>query len=78
MRTKYLGLKARMPAQKALVAIAHKLALIIYRVLMDRVPYNEPEVESLPSPKRAQHLRRAIRLIQDLGGTVQMPPTTSK
>lgn len=75
LRTKYLGLKARMPAQKAIVVIAHKLALIIYRVLVDNVPYKEQEVDSIPTPKRAQQLRRAIRLIQDLGGIVQMPQT---
>ena len=73
LRTKYLGMKARMPAQKALVAIAHKLALIVYRILIDNVPYQEKEKDSLPSPKRARLLRQAIRLIQDLGGTVQMP-----
>lgn len=72
LRTKYLGMKARMPAQKAVVAIAHKLALIVYRVLMDNVPYQEREEGALPSPVRARKLRQAIRLIQDLGGTVQM------
>lgn len=73
LRTKYLALKVRMPGQKAMVAIAHKLALIVYRVLTDRVPYQEQEDTALSSPKRAAQLRRAIRMIQDHGGTVQMP-----
>ena len=78
LRTKYLSLKVRMPAQKAIVVIAHKLALIIYRVLMDDVPYQEREEDSLPSPARARQLRQAIRLIQDCGGAVQMPPKDSR
>ena len=78
LRTKYLALKTRMPNQKALVAIAHKLALIIYRVLMDGETYKEQEVDSLPSPARAKQLQRAIRLIKELGGTVQMPPTQER
>lgn len=73
LRTKYQGLKMRMPPQKAIVAIAHKLALIIYRVLMDEVPYRELEVDSTPSPTRARRLRQAIHLIQEMGGTVSMP-----
>jgi transposase len=77
LRGKYLGLKARMPAQKAIVAIAHKLALIIYRVLMDEVPYQEKETDTPPSPHRARLLRQAIRLIQDLGGTVHMSPSSN-
>lgn len=78
LRTKYLGMKVRMPAQKALVAIAHKLALIVYRVLMDKVPYKEAEMESTPSPGRAAQLRRAIRLIREFGGSVQMPEDPQK
>jgi transposase len=73
LRSKYMALKTRMPRQKALVAIAHKLALIVYRVLTDKVPYQEKETDSLPTPARAKQIRRAIRLIQSLGGTIQMP-----
>jgi transposase len=74
LRVKYQALSHRMITPKAKVAIAHKLALIIYRVLMDRVPYCESEAASLTSESRARKLRKAIRLIEQLGGKVSIPP----
>lgn len=77
LRSKYLALKCRMAPQKAIVAIAHKLAVIIYRVLMDRVPYKEREEIEEPTETRARQLKRAIKLIQQLGGSVHLPTNSS-
>jgi transposase len=78
LRIKYQALIHRMGSPKAKVAIAHKLALIIYCVLRDKTPYRESEADAQTSEARARKLRKAVRLIEQLGGKVVIPPNPSK
>ncbi len=73
LREKFLALIKRMPRTKALVAIAHKLALIIYHIIKDGVVYRDRHQDFAPGRGKTSALARAIRLIQAKGGTVTLP-----
>jgi len=78
LRVKYQALSHRMGSPKAKVAIAHKLALIIYRILVDNRPYKESETDLQTSETRARKLRKAVRIIEQLGGKVVIPSSHSR
>lgn len=73
LQQKYRSLKGRMWSQKAIIAIAHKLAVILYHVLMDGTVYQDQGCGYEPGLRKARALRKAIRLIQAQGGTVTLP-----
>ena len=79
LKSKYYRLKARCGAQRAAMAIAHKLAIAIYHVLATTKPYvdlGEAYLDKLASARTAQHL---VRRLEALGHKVQLlqeQPTT--
>ena len=73
LQHKYRSLCGRMPKQKAIGAIAHKLAVIVYHVLRDGTEYQDRGESYEPSAQKARSLRKAIALIERHGGHVQLP-----
>jgi len=73
LREKFQALRKRMPHNKALVVIAHKLALIIYHIIKDGVVYRDHQSGFIPGKGKTTALARAIRLIQARGGQVTLP-----
>jgi len=72
LQHKYRSLCGRMPKQKAITAIAHKLAVIVYHVIKDGTEYKDHGLDYIPGARKAGALRKAIVLIQRHGGTVQL------
>jgi hypothetical protein len=73
LREKYLALRKRMPHNKAVVVIAHKLALIIYHIIKDGAVYRDQRKDFSPGRSMTSTLARAINLIQGRGGKVTLP-----
>jgi transposase len=74
LQHKYRSLCGRMPKQKAIGAIAHKLAVIVYHIIQDGAEYRDHGEAYVPSIRKARELRRAIATIERHGGKVQFDP----
>ncbi|MGC4119360.1 MAG: IS110 family transposase [Myxococcales bacterium] len=72
LKTKYYKLKSRRGAKRAIVAIAHKLAIAVYQVLRQKTEYKELPVEHLERAKK-QHLEKAARKLSANGYVVLKP-----
>lgn len=68
----YQRLKARRGGKRALVAIAHKLLVIIYHMLDKREPFTEADVAALNQRTIAQQRTRLIRKLEQLGTKVTL------
>ena len=72
LQHKYRSLSGRMPKQKAIGAIAHKLAVVVYHVIREGTEYRDHGEVYVPNARKAQALRKAIALIERYGGKVQL------
>lgn len=70
---KFHSVYPRMPYKKAIVVIAHKLALIVYHVIQDGAVYRDQRQDFETGPRKNHSLAQAIRLIQAKGGQVVLP-----
>jgi len=73
LRQKFQALRKRMPHNKALVVIAHKIALIIYHIIKDGAVYRDHEANFTYGKSKTNAMARAIKLIQARGGQVLLP-----
>lgn len=73
LRDKALALQKRMPYKKVMVAIAHKLALIVYHIIKDGAVYQDQRGEYTLSKDKNLALAKAIKLIKAKGGSVSLP-----
>lgn len=73
LREKFQALRKRMPHNKALVVIAHKIALIIYHIIKDGAVYRDHLAGFIQGRSKTVALARAIKLIQARGGQVVLP-----
>lgn len=73
LQHKYRSLCGRMAKQKAIGAIAHKLAVIVYHVIKDGTEYRDHGEAYVPNVRKARALQKAIALIKRHGGKVQLP-----
>jgi transposase len=71
LRDKYYRLRARRGAKKAIVAIAHKLAIAIYQVLTKQEEYRDLGDAYLDQQKSTA--RRLVRRVEKLGYIVTAP-----
>jgi transposase len=74
LREKYYRLRPRRGAKRALMAIAHKLAIAIYKVLTKHEPYQDLGAGYLDQ-RRKPTARRLVRRLEALGYHVIAPPT---
>ena len=70
LQAKYHRLVKRMPKQKALGAVAHRLLVISYHLLSRRVPYAELGTAPLDPQQVERQQRRLVEQLQTLGVTV--------
>jgi hypothetical protein len=70
----YRRLVARRGRQKAIVAVGHRLLLIIYHVLRDAQTYQEPTPTDLDDRRRRRARDRAIGQLRHLGYDVTVTP----
>ena len=70
----YRRLVARRGRQKAIVAVGHRLLIIVYRVLRDGQHYREPTATDLDQRRRRRARDRAIDQLRQLGYDVAVTP----
>ncbi|HEY4034182.1 MAG TPA: IS110 family transposase [Ktedonobacteraceae bacterium] len=68
----YQRLSKRMGAKKAIVALAHRILIIIYHLLKDHQPYQERGPEYLEEKQAEAAKRWAIRRLEHLGYEVTL------
>jgi transposase len=73
----YRRLVVRLGKQKAIMAIAHRLLIAIYHMLMEHVPYREAGILPPSGPAKQKRVTRLQREIEQLGFTVTVQPTQS-
>lgn len=73
LSTKFQALRKRMPHNKAVMVIAHKIALIIYHIIKNGAVYRDHLASFVPGRSKTSDLARAIKLIQARGGQVVLP-----
>jgi hypothetical protein len=61
--------------KKAVMAVAHSILVIAYRVLTKREPYRDLGVNYFDERDRAAVERRTIRRLERLGYRVELAPT---
>ncbi|MFE0178212.1 IS110 family transposase [Streptomyces sp. NPDC059002] len=77
LSTYFRRLSARRGGKRAMVAVMHKLAIAIWYVLHDQVPYRELGVDywAQRNPERAMH--RMVKEANSLGLMIRFEPTTA-
>lgn len=70
----YRHLKAKRGAMKALIAVAHSLAVIIYHQLKNKTYYQELGPDHLDKLKSPQLAQRLTQRLEKLGYQVQIQP----
>jgi transposase len=70
----YHRIARRRGKKKAIVAVAHKLLVIIYHVLSTKTPYDELGADYFDQLDRARIERRAVQRLEQLGYTVTLSP----
>jgi len=63
---KYDALKPRLGHKRAIVAVAHLLALVIFQVLARGEPYTQPGANPMPETKAARLVRHHTRRLKNL------------
>ncbi len=81
-KTNYLGAQYRRLArrrgpQKALVAVAHSLIVIIYHMLRDKRPYADLGPDHFDRLDQRRTERRLIRRLEGLGYDVTLTPRSA-
>jgi transposase len=71
-REKYLRVKRRRGAGRAIMATAHSILIAVYHVLKDSVLYEERGPRDLSETQKAQLARRLARRIKQLGFEVDL------
>lgn len=66
LRAKYYKSIPRMGKRKAMIAIAHKLAIACYHILKDEVPYKELGSDYLQERKQAKMIAYRTKQLQKL------------
>jgi transposase len=73
---KYQRLKGRIGPKRALVAIAHKILVIVYTMLKKREAFKEADVKALDQKAVEQERARLIRRLEKLGTKVTVEETS--
>jgi len=73
LRDKFQALEKRMPYKKAIVAIAHKLAIIVYHIIKDGAVYRDQRKEYIPGRSKTQALAHAIKQAQAKSAQAPLP-----
>jgi transposase len=73
LSTKFWKLAARRGKKKALIAIAHKLLVIIYQVIKRKQSYIDLGVDYMDEVAKRAKAKKLIRELQALGYTTKQP-----
>jgi len=70
----YRRLAARRGAKKAVMAVAHRILIAVYYMLLRHEPYRAPGAPAIDEQRQEQLLNRMLRRIAKLGYTVKLEP----
>jgi transposase len=70
----YHRIAARRGANRAAVAVAHRILVIVYHLLKDKQNYNELGPQYYEERRREQIAKQALRKLQSLGYNVMLEP----
>ena len=73
-REKFFRLKARRGYQRAMVALAHKLLIVVYHMLLKGIPFQELGEQYLDAVNKHQLSRSLVRRLERLGYNVILQP----
>ena len=73
-RAQFHRIARRRGRQKAAVAVAHSLLVVIYHVLRERRPYRELGADSFDRLDAARLERHHVHRLEQLGSTVTLTP----
>ena len=76
LAARYRRLKARRGWQRAVVAVAHEIAVAVYHMIRNKQPYRAPKPTDL-AVVRTQRSKRLIRELKQLGYEVTCTPFSS-
>lgn len=74
LSARYHRLARRIGKNKAAMALAHKILVIIYHVLSTRKPYDELGADYFEQQDQARLTQRSVRQLEALGYTVTLAP----
>jgi transposase len=69
-------LESRLGRKKAAMAVAHKILVIIYHVLLEATGYDESRYDRQESREEARAKQRALKALERLGYEVTLSPVT--
>jgi transposase len=73
----YHRIAARRGKQRAIVAVAHSIAISGWHMLTKNEPYREPAATSLSEKQKANALKRSVKKLKSLGYEVELRPVAS-
>jgi transposase len=71
----YRRLAGRRGSKKAIMAVAHRLLIAVYYILLRHEPYRAPGASAMDEHRHEQVLNRMLHRIAKLGYTVQLEPS---
>ena len=71
----YRRLAGRRGSKKAIMAVAHRLLIAVYYILLRHEPYRAPGASAMDDRRHEQVLNRMLHRIAKLGYTVQLEPS---
>lgn len=72
LRGKYYSLVGRRGKKRALIAVGHKILIMSYHILKDKVPYKELGNDYLMQRRKGQIVKSHVRMLKKLGYSVQV------
>jgi transposase len=73
----YRRLAARRGAKRAIMAVAHRLLIAAYYMLLHHAPYREPSPPELDMCRKEKTLQRLQRRMEQLGYQVRLEPLST-
>ncbi len=77
LRGKYNSLVGRRGKKRALVAVAHKILIMAYHILKDKVEYKELGIDYLDKRKKEKIIKSHISRLKSLGYEVEVKEKTA-
>ena len=74
LSAQYHRLARRLGKQKAVMAVAHSLLVIIYHMLRDKQPYRDLGATFFETREKERVVKGALRRLEGLGYTVVLQP----
>ena len=72
LRGKYHSLVGRRGKKRALIAVGHKILIMAYHILKDKVSYKELGNDYLMQRRKEQIFKSHVRMLNKLGYTVEV------